>query len=484
MTISEPVTHLRHRRTRIVATLGPASQEVETVRDLIRAGVDTFRLNLSHGTHADHEEAFHRVRDAATELGASVGVLADLCGPKIRVGSFPDGGIDLPANGRITLTTRNVEGAPGLVPSGYRELADDVEPGDRILLDDGRLELEVEELEGTEITCRVVRGGRLKTRKGMNLPGVRISAPALTEQDRDDARFAAGLGVDYVALSFVRRPADVHELRTLLGEAGSGARIVSKIEKPEALREIDGILAASDALMVARGDLGVELPPEEVPVAQVQLMEMARRAGKPVIVATQMLESMMTDSRPTRAEVSDVGGAVMSGTDAVMLSGETAAGAHPVEAVRIMDRVCREVEGYLWERGGFGSLTSEPGPERPTRIEDAVSRSISQLSRDLMVRAVVVLDADGRTAAKVSAGRPQAPILVGSSVPELLRSLSLLWGVVATRIHEGDERDGTLARRVAVEGELAGPGDHILEVRGFHPDPALEMPSVKVIRVC
>ena len=467
-----------------MATLGPASHDPAIIRDLIQAGVNTFRLNLSHGTHADHEASFRRVRAAADDLGACVGILADLCGPKIRVGHFPGGGIDLVPGAAVTVTTREVEGAPGLVPSYYRELAGDVVVGSRILLDDGRLELEVTALDGTEIACRVLRGGRLQNRKGMNLPGVNVSAPALTPQDREDARLAARLGVEYVALSFVRRAVDVAELRALLVAAGSSARIIAKIEKPEALEDIDGILAASDGLMVARGDLGVELPPEEVPVAQAQLVERGRREGKPVIVATQMLESMITDSRPTRAEVSDVAAAVMSGADAVMLSGETAAGAHPVAAVQIMDRVCREVEGYLWERGGFASLAgpSEGANGSPARLEDAVTRAIAQLSRDLMVRAVVVLHADGRTAATVSAARPQAPVLVGAEDLQHLRSLTLLWGVVPAGLVPSGEADEA-ARQLALDLDLARPGDHLLVVDGFQNDPQRDAPAVRVVRV-
>ncbi len=488
MSISTRVIRLRHRRTRIVATLGPASDRVETIRELIRAGANTFRLNLSHGTHENHAEVHRRVREVAESEGAFIGILADLCGPKIRVGHFPGGGIDLIPGKTVTITTREVEGAEGLIPSHYRELAGDVKPGNRVLMDDGRLEVEVVSVLGSEIECRVVRGGRLRDRKGINLPGVEVSAPALTPEDREDARFAARLGVEFVALSFVRRSSDVLELRRLLSEVGSNARIIAKIEKPEALEEIEGILEASDGIMVARGDLGVELPPEEVPVAQAQLIEMARNEAKPVIVATQMLESMMTDSRPTRAEVSDVGGAVTSGADAVMLSGETAAGAHPVEAVRIMDRVCREVEGYLWERGGFGTLAGEtvrtaPTPEyQPIRLQDAIARAVSQLSRDLMVRAVVVLEGDGRTAAMVSAGRPQAPVLVGSADPGTLRSLSLFWGVVPALDPEIGGSRAVDVRRLVEEHSLASPGDHILEVSGFHEDPEREVPAVRVVR--
>lgn len=486
MSLSSDVIRLKRRRTRIVATLGPASRDPGTLRALLDAGVDVFRLNFSHGSHEEHEETFRRVRQAAEELGAPVAVLADLCGPKIRVGRFREGEIVLEAEEEVTVTTRDVEGEAGLIPSRYEELADDVASGDRILLDDGRLELQVLEAEGTEIRARVVRGGVLRDRKGMNLPGVAVSAPSLTPQDREDARFAVELGVDFLALSFVRRAEDVSELRGLVDEAGGKARLIAKIEKPEALDGIDEILAASDGIMVARGDLGVELPPEEVPVAQVQLVDRARRAAKPVIVATQMLESMVEHGRPTRAEVSDVAGAVMSGADAVMLSAETAAGAHPVEAVRVMDRVARMSEGYLWEQEGFGTLRRPRGGEGPPLpLDDALSRATAQLSRDLMVRAIVVLDGTGESLRRVSAARPQAPVVAPSTEPRDLRTANLLWGVVPVAVAAGatDGGPGEAARRLVRNAELAGEGDYVLEVGGFHPEPDRNAPAVRVVRV-
>lgn len=484
MPIATETRHLLRRRTKIVATLGPASSSPGMVERLIAAGVDVFRLNMSHGDHEGHERAYRTVRDAAARSGVPVAVLADLCGPKIRTGRFEGGKVELTAGSPVTVTVRDVLGAPGLIPSQYEALAGDVKPGDRILLDDGNLELRVERVEGSEIPCTVIVGGTLKDKKGMNLPGVSVSAPSLTGKDRADARFALGLGVDFLALSFVRRAADVTELRELVALEGGSAAIVSKIEKPEALADIEAILDASDAIMVARGDLGVELPPERVPAAQAQLVEMARARGRQVIVATQMMESMITNPRPTRAEVSDVAGAVWSGADAVMLSAETASGAWPVAAVEMMDRVARDAEAHLWAQGAFGLLERKPADGGTFRVEDAVARAAGRLSRDLMVRAIVVFTRSGRSASTVSAWRPQAPVLAHSSDPRTVRRLMLSWGVVpllGPDLAAGDFPG--VARRVARDAGLASAGDVVLQVSGFAADPAENQPSVVVLRV-
>ena len=495
MPVDREIHHLKRRRTKIVATLGPASSGAEMVRALIQAGADVFRLNFSHGTHEEHATVFRRVREAADAEGRAVAILADLCGPKIRTGRFAGGGIDLERGSGVVVTVRDIEGAPGLIPSRYTSLAGDVKPGDRILLDDGLLELRVESVGCTEISCVVVEGGRLKDRKGMNLPGVALSAPSLTEQDRADARFALELGVDFLALSFVRRASDVLELRALVEEAGAARPgIIAKIEKPEALDQIEAIVRVSEGIMVARGDLGVELPPEQVPRVQGQLVDVARRAGRPVIVATQMLESMVKNARPTRAEVSDVSTAVLSGADAVMLSAETASGDHPVRAVEMMDRVAREAEGYLWGRGGFATLvprtsTSAPLPDDPVavagiRLEDAVARATSQLSRDLLVRAIVVFTRSGWSAGVVAAERPQAPIIAISPDAGARRRANLLWGVVpvAGNLDHPDQMHEE-ARQAALASGLASSGEYILRVWGFHHEPTLNVPTLSVLKV-
>lgn len=476
-------THLRYRRTKIVATLGPASADPEVLRQLVETGVSLFRLNLSHGDHASHEAAYAQVRTVAEEFKRPIAILADLCGPKIRVGVFPGGPIELRDGERVTITTREVDGAPGLIPSQYEDLHRDVEPGCRVMLADGLLELKVESVDGQDVSCTVVHGGTLSDRKGINLPDVEVSAPALTPKDREDALFVERLGVDYVALSFVRRAADVEQLRGLLS---TPIPIVAKIEKPEALAGIDAILRAADAIMVARGDLGVELPPESVPIVQQQLIARARAFERPTIVATQMLESMIQNPQPTRAEVSDVSTAVLSGADAVMLSAETAAGAHPVRAVAMMDRICHEIEAHLWSQGGFSFPETRGRGATPADVDAlgvGFARATAQLSRELQVRAVVVFTATGNTAATLSASRPAAPLVGVTSEPAALRRLNLLWGVVPVAVEPDQlDTDPRLARKLVVELGLAEPGQRILTVAGLGggaaPDPTISVVTV------
>ncbi len=429
-------TALKRRRTRIVATLGPASSSDEVIEKLIIAGVDVFRLNFSHGVHEGHGQNIERVRRIAHQLGRHTAILADLCGPKFRVGTFEGGVIELKTGDTVTVTTRNVVGTATLIPSQYVELAEDIKAGDRILLDDGKLEMKVLETDKkTEVKVLVVQGGKLKDKKGMNLPGVDVSTPAVTDKDKADAIFAASKGVDFLALSFVRSDQDVKILRDLLDQNGHGTMpIIAKIEMPQAIDNIEGIFAAVEGIMVARGDLGVEMLPEEVPLIQNELVRLAILKNKPVIVATQMLESMIESSRPTRAEVTDVAAAALSRADAVMLSAETAAGKFPVEAVATMDRVLRLVEGYQWKHGQHGAPADKPNETLGGLAHDpgeALSRATSLLSRDLEVRAVVVPTRSGRTARLVSAERPAAPVVALTDDPALARRLSLCWGLVA-----------------------------------------------------
>lgn len=460
---------LRRRRTKIVATVGPASRDPAMLEALLQAGVNVFRLNLSHGDHEDHRANFETIRAVSAATGKLVAVLADLCGPKIRVGRFDGGRITLEKGHTVTVTTRDVLGKPRLIPSQYTALAEDVRTGDRILLDDGMLELHVDAVAGSDIACTVTVGGVLKDRKGMNLPGVLVSSPALTEKDREDARFALELGVDFLALSFVRRPSDVDDLKTLIRAAGASTPVIAKIEKPEALDGIDEILDAADGLMVARGDLGVELAPEAVPIVQHDLIERARRRNKPIIVATQMLESMIEHPRPTRAEVSDVSHAVFAGADAVMLSAETASGAYPVKAVEMMDRVARQVEGWQWIEGAFRSITQgEQEKPPPLPLREAVARSTAQLSRDLRVRAIVVRTVHGTSAEVVSATRPAAPVIALSNDARVCRRMSLLWGVIPRLIDAAEfERPQEAARQHVSELRLAEKGQTILLLAGF-----------------
>jgi len=489
-------TALTRRRTRIVATVGPSSSTDEVIASLIEAGVDVFRLNFSHGTHEVHGQSIARIRRVAERLGRHTAILADLCGPKIRVGLFEGGGVDLKSGTEITVTTRDVVGSAGaagvLVPSQYRELAQDVKPGDRVLLDDGKLELKVVATDGaSEVRCLVVQGGRLKDKKGMNLPGVAVSTPAVTEKDKADALFATSHGVDFVALSFVRNAADVAILKDLLTAHGHGTvPLIAKIEKPEAIDAIDEIFDATDGIMVARGDLGVEMLPEEVPLLQSELVRLAIAKNKPVIVATQMLESMIDNARPTRAEVTDVAAAAQSRADAVMLSAETAAGKFPVEAVQTMDRVLRLMEGYQWRHGLHGALDDAHTRKDSLGVHaadagEALSRATSLLSRDLEVRAVVVPTRSGRTARLVSAERPAAPVIALTSEPALARRLSLCWGLIPQVRAESELMRPQHAARDAVRAfGLAKEGQPVLLVwdASTGAGAAVE-PTVSILRV-
>ncbi|HVE84417.1 MAG TPA: pyruvate kinase [Myxococcales bacterium] len=477
---------LKRRRTKIVATVGPASSTADALVGLIEAGVDVFRLNFSHGTHESHQQAFTAIRAASARANKQVAVLGDLCGPKIRVGTFEGGGIDLEWGTEVVVTVREVEGKPGLIPSEYRALVGDVVPGDRILLDDGKLQLQVKQVQGeTEIRCEVEAGGRLTNKKGMNLPGVRVSTPALTEKDKADAAFAVKLGVDYLALSFVRAPTDVADLKALLRDLQAETPVIAKIEKPEALDTIGGILEVADAIMVARGDLGVEMAAEEVPLIQQELVRLAVAAHKPVIVATQMLESMIESARPTRAEVTDVAAAALSRADAVMLSAETASGKHPREAVATMDRVLRMVEGYQWKRGQHGKVAESPLQGNvQARLNAALSRATSMLSGELEVRAVVAPTRTGRMARLISSARPAAPVLALTSSETLCRRMQLLWGVAPEMASTVElEAPAPLARAAVQRLGLASAGQHILLVWDASPDRSGLAPTVSILSV-
>lgn len=483
MSIVTQVNLLKMRRTKIVATVGPSSSDPVILGQMMDAGVNVFRLNMSHGDYDFHTNVYRHIRKLAEGKDLPIAILADLCGPKIRVGKFQNGQITLEAGASVTVTTRDVIGDAGLIPSQYAALASDVKPDDRILLNDGALELAVKAVKGTEIQCKVVHGGVLKDRKGINLPGVNVSAPSLTEKDRDDAVFALELGVDFLALSFVRRAADIMELRELIWEHQGTAAIIAKIEKPEALTEITRILDVADAIMVARGDLGVELPPEQVPVAQGQLIEMARTKFKPVIVATQMLESMIESARPTRAEVTDISYAVTLGTDAVMLSAETASGAYPVTAVQMMDRIARQTESYLWSSGHYGTLSTRHMTP-PLPIWGVMANATSHMSKDLMARAVLVISQSGMSASTVCSARPAAPVVGITRSPEACRRMAIMWSVIPVLVPEaGIKNPNALARRIARELGLAERGQYVLLVRGFSSNPELNTPSVTALVV-
>ncbi|MBW2278267.1 MAG: pyruvate kinase, partial [Deltaproteobacteria bacterium] len=442
-------------RVKIVATIGPASSDKETIARMIAAGLDVVRLNFSHGSHDDHRQTYETVRAEAKRADAQVAVLADLCGPKMRVGRVRDGAVTLEPGAEVVITTEQLLGDATRFSTSYAELPHDVDRGARILLDDGMLELEVREVRDKDVVCKVVTGGVLKDRKGINIPGTPLSTPALTEKDRDDLAFARELGVDYFALSFVRSPDDVLEAKRLAGDVP----VIAKIEKPEAVDRTDEIVEVADGLMVARGDLGVEAGAEKVPLIQKRLIRAAATRGRPVIVATQMLESMMDHPQPTRAEVSDVANAVLDGTDAVMLSGETAVGKYPVEAVAEMSAIISEVESSeLFEQ--------LPNPVRigEYSFSNAIARAAVTAAEDLKLDALVVYTETGHSASLVSACRPMAWIVAFSRHDQVLRRLTLRWGVVPLKAERWtDDVDGVVeqAEQALLAHGLVKPGDDI-----------------------
>ncbi len=452
------------RKTKIVATLGPATDRQEAIEALIRAGVDVFRCNFSHGSHDYHRQTIKAIRAASAACGQEVAILQDLCGPKIRVGEMADG-VELVAGREVTVTTREVTGTAECFTSHYAALARDVQPGEAILLDDGNLELKVLSVADPEVRCEVVRGGRLKSRKGMNLPGTRLSTPSLTEKDRADLAVGLEAGVDFVALSFVRRAADVAELKALLDQAESSVRIIAKIEKPEAIEGLEEIVEATDGIMVARGDLGVELDAAEVPFLQKAMIRQANRRDRYVITATQMLESMVHNGVPTRAETSDVATAVLDGTDAVMLSAETAVGEYPEAAVQTMAKIARRAEEYLLDHDRQWNWNQiDPRTAR----YDALANAVLQLSRDLKAKAIVAYTASGGTALYISKSRPFTPIVAFTDSLNAARRMKLYWGVLPVYAPELDDGADFIdyAERYLREQNLAGSGDSLIAVRG------------------
>ncbi len=414
------------RRTKIVATMGPASSNPERVRELIEAGVNVFRMNFSHGDAEFHRRNLETVRKTANQLQQAVGVLQDLQGPKIRVTTFRDGSVVLEHGAEFMLTCDDDSpGDASRVGVTYTGLCGDVRPGDDLLLDDGRLRLRVKAVDGPRIVTEVTLGGTLSNNKGLNIPGSGLSLPALTEKDIRDLKLGAELGVDWVAISFVRSVEDVREARRLLNEVGSTARLMAKIEKPSAVENFREILNEVDGIMVARGDLGVELSPELVPAVQKSLIRQCRDAGKPVVTATQMLESMIHAPAPTRAEASDVANAIYDGTDAVMLSAETAVGEYPIESVRMMDSIARTVETDTEYRRLQASLKLQMAGT----VADSVSHAACQVAEELDVQVIVCFSASGATAYRVSRFRSETPILAITTSEVSYRQLSLVWGV-------------------------------------------------------
>lgn len=451
------------RKTKIVATIGPASSSPKIIDELLLAGANVFRLNFSHGTQEEHRAVISDIRGAALRLDLPVAILLDLRGPKIRTGLLEKGSIELRPGQIITITTEEIKGNERVISTTYKELPKDVKPGDRILIDDGLMEVKVKAVSGNHVDCEVVYGGILKESKGMNLPGVNISAPSLSEKDISDLDFGLSQGVDYIALSFVRKVSDVVGLKDYLKEHGADIPVIAKIEKPEALENLEAIIEESDGIMVARGDLGVELSPEEVPIAQKKIISMANAAGKAVITATQMLESMITNPRPTRAEASDVANAVFDGTDALMLSGETAVGKYPVKAVEMMAKIAVEAEGPALKQ----QLVRRK-KEAPSSFSQAVAFASFAAAGELHAKAVVVFSQTGSTAKLVSKLRPSTPIVAFTPLEETKRRLSLIWGVQPFCIEFGGHTDEMICRGEAamLNNGLAEMGDTIVVVSG------------------
>jgi len=437
------------RKTKIVATLGPVSSSPEMIGKLMEAGVDLFRLNFSHGVNDQRREVIATIRRLSAQRGKEIGILGDLQGPKIRTGRMENGAIPLVRGEILDIITDEVLGTPSLISTIYKALPQDVKPGSRILMDDGLIELRVQSVEGNRVRCTVVGGGTLKDLKGINLPGVHVSAPSLSEKDLRDLEFCIAEGVDYIALSFVRTAEDVEDLKRILFERDVHIPVVAKIEKPEALRNFKAILKVADAVMVARGDLGVEISAEKVPLFQKKIIRACNEAGKPVITATQMLESMIENPFPTRAEVSDVANAIIDGTDAVMLSGETASGQFPLEAVRTMDKVALDVERYAQMEDGPRQRRHNPS------IAEAVAEAACRAAVTVDARAISVMTQSGSTAALISKFRPPLPIIAFTQSLETRRRLSLYWGVKPFPI---GPMTGTDEQIGAVESTLLSAG--------------------------
>lgn len=468
---------ISYNKTKIVATVGPASNSKEMLRALVKEGVDVFRLNFSHGNHEDHQKVIDAVREINAELGSTVAMLLDLQGPKIRVQEVgPD--VELIRGQEFIITTRQLIGNNEIASTSYQQLPKDVKAGDAILIDDGKIELKVKEVRDIDVVTEVIYGGPLKSRKGINLPFTKVSAPSLTEKDLKDLEFGLKNNLDWIALSFVRKAQDIKILRGIIEKHQSTTRIVAKIEKPEALSNIDEIIAATDAVMVARGDLGVEIWLEEVPMVQKMLVEKCNAASKPVIVATQMMESMIENPRPTRAETNDVANAVLDGADAVMLSAETAAGKYPLEVVRSMVRTIASVEKneHLYYR------FRDVDPKSPIYINDSLVLAACKLAKDVGAKAIVGMTSSGYTALRSSSYRPNTNIFVFTANKSLINTINLVWGARAYLYDKVTTTDETIADVEATlkkEGHLQS-GDIFITLASMPIQERLRTNTLKI----
>jgi pyruvate kinase len=463
------------RQAKIVCTLGPATDSPERARALVEAGMDVARLNFSHGSHAEHGRRFHEVRQAAVAANRNVAVLADLQGPKIRLGRFTDGPVEWATGDRVRITVEDVPGTHDRVSTTYANLAADVRPGDRLLVDDGNVALIAVDVEdGRDVVCDVTEGGLVSNNKGLSLPGVSVSVPAMSDKDAEDLEFALRLGVDYVALSFVRTPEDVKLVHRVMDEVGIRVPVIAKLEKPEAVERLEDIVLAFDGMMVARGDLGVEMPLEQVPMVQKRAIQICRDNAKPVIVATQMLESMISHSRPTRAEASDVANAVIDGADAVMLSGETSVGKYPVQAVATMSRIIRSVEN---------TGTNVPGLQHNPRTSGgALVKAAKDIGDALGAVALVAFTQTGDTARRLSRLQPRQRLLVFTPLESVQRQMALLWGAEAHLVWTVQTTDD-MVRQVdsaLLNRGVCRPHDLVIVVAGTPPSTPGSTNTIRV----
>jgi pyruvate kinase len=461
-----------NKHTKIVCTIGPASDTVDSLVKLVEAGMNVCRLNFSHGTHEQHAELIKRIREASEKTGEPLCILQDLQGPKIRVGELPETGVEL-INGKPIIFTSGDGEIPKKIPVTYPNLHEDVKKGQRLLLDDGLLEVVVKSVKGENVNCEVITGGTLKSHKGLNLPETDTQISAITTKDEEDIAFGVLQGVDWIALSFVRKPEDVQELRKLIGDPG--IKVIAKIEKPEAVANMDAIIAEVDGIMVARGDLGIEMPAEKVPVIQKELIAKCRLAGKPVIVATQMLDSMIKNPRATRAEISDIANAVIDHADATMLSGETASGAHPIEAVKTMAATIVETE-----KSKYDDVT--PEMRKSEQSEVAMTNIASILGRASNAKAIIVASLTGESARLVSRERPDQPIYVMTTSDRVVRQLNVSWGVRGYVVAKADSVPKLIEESLEIlkTNKLAAAGDEIVIVAG---EPLGESGSVNLVEL-
>ncbi len=468
----------RIRRAKIVCTLGPATSSDEQISRLVEAGMDIARLNFSHGDRADHERVYRAVRTAADNAGRAVGILADLQGPKIRLGRFAAGPVNWQTGESVRITVDDVAGTHDRVSTTYKGLAEDARPGDRLLIDDGKVGLAVTDVDGNDVCCTVVEGGSVSDNKGISLPGMNVSVPALSEKDIADLEFALSLTVDFIALSFVRSPADIQLVHEIMDKAGVRLPVIAKLEKPEAVENLEAIINAFDAVMVARGDLGVELPLERVPVVQKRAVQMCRERAKPVIVATQMLDSMITNPRPTRAETSDVANAVLDGADALMLSGETSVGTYAIESVRTMARIIVEVESE--------DMAVVPPLRQAMRNQsDLIALSARDVAEGLEAEALVAFSQSGDTVRRMARLHPRLPLLAFTPVPAVRSQLALSWGAETFLVPEVESTDAMVR---LVDDALIKIGRHqegalVVIVAGSPPGTAGTTNLIRVHRL-